>query len=67
MLDPLEGLRANHGLVAVMAATFGLVKGLVGLGLRPGAGSVELICKLLQGIGLLCLGKKGIQVRGSDL
>jgi hypothetical protein len=27
------------------------------------AGEVEFISKLLQGIGLLCLGKKGIQVR----
>ncbi len=33
----------------------------LGLGVRPAAGAVEATSKVLQGLGLLCLGKRGIQ------
>lgn len=39
----------------------GLVKATMGLGIRPAAGAVEAASKVLQGVGLLCLGKRGIQ------
>lgn len=39
----------------------GLLKGGLGLAVRPTAGVVEGTSKTLQGVGLLCLGKRGIQ------
>ncbi len=41
----------------------GLLKAGLGLGLRPAAGIVEGVAKVLVGFGLLCLGKRGIQGR----
>lgn len=61
VLDPLEGIRTREGFLAVLCFTVGIFKSLLGLGLRPAAGIVEVNSKFLQGIGLLCLGKKGIQ------
>jgi len=40
-----------------------LVKGVLGLGLRPMAGAVEAAAKASQASALLCLGKQGIQGR----
>ena len=61
LLDPLEGLRQPRAF-AVLGFIFGLCKGVLGVGWRPTAGIIEGIAKILLGIGLLCLGKRGIQV-----
>lgn len=39
----------------------GLAKAGIGLLVRPTAGVIEASSKTMQGLGLLCLGKKGIQ------
>ena len=44
-------------------AVFGSMKAIAGLGLRPLAGTVELISKASQAGALLCLGKQGLQGR----
>lgn len=50
------------GYLAVPGFCLGLAKGLTGLMVRPVAGVAEAFSKILQGLGLLCLGKRGIQV-----
>ena len=61
-LDPYEGARSMPGSMLLLGFSLGLFKGLVGLMARPSAGVIEGSSKLLQGLGLLCLGKRGIQV-----
>ncbi|GLC63393.1 hypothetical protein PLESTF_000031500 [Pleodorina starrii] len=58
--DTSAGGRWKGGLVAI-GVPMGLLKASVGLGMRPAAGAVEATSKLLQGFGLMCLGKRGIQ------
>jgi hypothetical protein len=57
----MEGARSVPQYLMPIGAAIGLAKSLVGLALRPAAGSVEAASKLLQGLGLMCLGKRGIQ------
>ncbi|GFR40078.1 hypothetical protein Agub_g624, partial [Astrephomene gubernaculifera] len=54
------GLRWPNGLGAV-GLPVGLAKASLGVAMRPAAGTVEAFSKVLQGVGLLCLGKRGIQ------
>ncbi|EFJ52490.1 hypothetical protein VOLCADRAFT_102987 [Volvox carteri f. nagariensis] len=58
--DTAAGGRWKGGLV-VLGVPAGILKASLGLGVRPAAGAVEATSKLLQGIGLACLGKRGIQ------
>ncbi|KIY91376.1 hypothetical protein MNEG_16588 [Monoraphidium neglectum] len=60
VLDPIEGFRLP-GALGVVGALAGLIKGLGGLAARPVVGLVDGSSKGLQGIGLLFLGKRGIQ------
>lgn len=46
---------------APLGVGVGAAKALLGLGLRPVSGTLEALSKSLQGAGLLCLGKRGIQ------
>ena len=62
VLDPYEGSRAP-GHMAVVGAVAGFFKAMAGLMLRPSIGILEATSKLLQGAGLACTGKRGIQVR----
>ena len=55
--DPLAGWRAH----AVIGVLFGLMKAVLGLGLRPIAGATEMASKATQGCALVCLGRQGIQ------
>ncbi|MEW5296934.1 MAG: hypothetical protein WDW36_000180 [Sanguina aurantia] len=59
-MDPFAGLKWPGSLAAV-GFGLGVSKALLGLVLRPAAGGIEGISKVLQGVGLLCLGTKGIQ------
>lgn len=47
--------------MAPLGVTVGLLKATLGLAMRPAAGCIEATSKFMQGIGLLCLGKRGIQ------
>ncbi|GLI64033.1 hypothetical protein VaNZ11_007171 [Volvox africanus] len=58
--DTAAGARWKGGLV-MLGVPMGLIKASVGLGVRPAAGAVEATSKVLQGVGLACLGKRGIQ------
>ncbi|GIL45737.1 hypothetical protein Vafri_2896 [Volvox africanus] len=58
--DTAAGARWKGGLV-MLGVPMGLIKASVGLGVRPAAGAVEAASKVLQGVGLACLGKRGIQ------
>ena len=49
--------------MAAVGAVAGFLKAVTGLFLRPSIGILEAASKLLQGVGLACTGKKGIQVR----
>ena len=62
VLDTYEGSRAP-GYMAAVGAVAGFLKAVTGLFLRPSIGILEAASKLLQGVGLACTGKKGIQVR----
>lgn len=50
---------------APLGVGVGVAKAVLGLGLRPVSGTLEAVSKTLQGTGLLCLGKRGIQVGGA--
>ena len=63
VLDPYEGSRAP-GHMAVVGAVAGFFKAMAGLMLRPSIGILEATSKLLQGAGLACTGKRGIQASG---
>jgi hypothetical protein len=60
VLDPLEGFRLP-GALGVVGVIAGMIKGLGGLAARPVVGLVDGSSKGLQGIGLLFLGKRGVQ------
>ncbi len=48
---------------SLLGLSLGIIKGILGLATRPSIGILEASSKLLQGFGLACLGKKGIQAR----
>eukprot|EP00798_Chlamydomonas_sp_ICE-L_P003801 gene3801-13870_t len=56
-----QGARRLQGAWAVAGFFLGLFKGSLGVVLRPAAGVIDSGSKLLQGLGLVCLGKRGIQ------
>lgn len=60
ILDPMAGLRLP-GALGAAGAVLGLVKGAAGLMVRPGMGVLDAISKCLKGVGLLFLGRRGIQ------
>ncbi|GIL71927.1 hypothetical protein Vretifemale_2372 [Volvox reticuliferus] len=60
MHDTAAGARWK-GDFALLGVPMGLIKASVGLGVRPAAGAIEATSKVLQGVGLACLGKRGIQ------
>ncbi len=66
LLDPAAGFRlpGAWGLLGLLA---GLGKGVAGLCLRPLGGVLEAASQGLHGVGLLFLGKQGIQVRWPDI
>jgi hypothetical protein len=61
LLDPYEGARSMKGPWKIAGLLVGILKALLGLGARPTAGVIESGSKILQGLGLMCLGKRGIQ------
>ena len=60
VLDPLAGARLP-GVLALVGLAMGLVKGCIGLGVRPMMGAADSGSKVFRGVGLLFLGRRGIQ------
>eukprot|EP00798_Chlamydomonas_sp_ICE-L_P005982 gene5982-5274_t len=58
---PQTGARLFSGSLLPLGIMLGLTKGLLGLIVRPVSGIVDSSAKVLQGMGLFCLGKRGIQ------
>lgn len=54
--------RGTPGAAAGVAAAAGLAKGLLGVAVRPAVAVVESSSRALHGLGLMCLGRQGIQV-----
>jgi hypothetical protein len=60
VLDPVAGARLP-GALALVGLAAGLIKGCIGLGIRPMMGVADSGSKALRGVGLLFLGRRGIQ------
>ncbi|WIA12624.1 hypothetical protein OEZ85_006281 [Tetradesmus obliquus] len=60
LLDPAAGMRLQ-GALGVAGVLVGLLKGTGGLMVRPVMGVMDASSKILKGVGLLCLGRRGIQ------
>ncbi|KAF6253188.1 hypothetical protein COO60DRAFT_1463300 [Scenedesmus sp. NREL 46B-D3] len=60
LLDPAAGMRLQ-GALGVAGVLVGLLKGSGGLMVRPVMGVMDASSKVLKGVGLLCLGRRGIQ------
>lgn len=60
LLDPAAGMRLP-GALGIAGVMVGLLKGTGGLMVRPVMGAIDASSKCLKGVGLLCLGRRGIQ------
>jgi hypothetical protein len=60
LLDPAAGLQLP-GALGAAGLTLGVLKGAGGLMVRPVMGALDAGSKCLRGLGLLCLGRRGIQ------